>query len=136
MMWKYILAWFGMMFLAIFNGTIRDFVYKPYVEELTAHQLSTIILLILFAAYMWVLAKKMPLQSKSQAWSIGAIWFVMTEIFEFGLVIKQGLSIDEMLHTYNIFDGQFWILIPLWVLVGPSLIYRFVQSYDTSQYDE
>ncbi|MHB1050280.1 MAG: hypothetical protein ACYC09_09400 [Bacteroidota bacterium] len=136
MMWKYILAWFGMMFLAIFNGTIRDFVYKPYVGELTAHQLSTIILLILFAAYTWVLIKKMPLQSASKAWQIGGIWFVMTEIFEFGLVIKQGLSFDEMLHTYNIFDGQLWILIPLWVLVGPFLMYRFIQSYDARQEDE
>jgi hypothetical protein len=132
-MWKYAIAWFGMMFLAIINGTIRDFVYKPYVGELTAHQLSTLILLMLFAAYMWVLAKKMPLQSKSQAWKIGAIWFVMTEIFEFGLVIKQGLSFDEMVHTYNIFDGQLWILIPLWVLTGPVLMYRFVQSYDINR---
>jgi hypothetical protein len=125
-----------MMFLAIINGTIRDFVYKPYVGELTAHQLSTVILLILFAAFIWLLTKKMPLQSKSQALQIGGIWFVMTEIFEFGLVIKQGLSFDEMLHTYNIFDGQLWILIPLWVLVGPFLMYRFVQSYDASQDDE
>ena len=132
MIWKYTVAWLGMMFLAIFNGTIRDFIYKPYVGEFTAHQLSTVILLILFAAYLWLLTRKMPLQSKLQAWSIGAIWFVMTEIFEFGLVIKQGLSFDEMLHTYNIFYGQLWILIPLWVLIGPSLFYRYSQPNNNS----
>lgn len=132
MIWKYMAAWFGMMFLAIFNGTIRDFVYTPYVGELTAHQLSTVILLLLFAAYLWLLTKKMPLQTKSQAWSIGAIWFAMTEIFEFGLVINQGLSFDEVLHTYNIFEGQLWILIPIWVLVGPYLFYCYIQHHNQS----
>lgn len=65
---KYRLAWFGMMALAIINGGIRDVVYKPYVGELPAHQISTVILLILFAGYLWWLTKKWLLQSSRQAW--------------------------------------------------------------------
>ena len=55
MLLKYFLAWFGMMILAILNGGLRDVLYKPRVGDLVAHQISTVILLVLFAAYFRIL---------------------------------------------------------------------------------
>ncbi|MFA6469743.1 MAG: hypothetical protein WCW35_12650 [Bacteroidota bacterium] len=127
MIWKYVIAWFGMMFLAIVNGIVRDFVYKQYVGDLSAHQISTLTLLLLFAPYICWLMRRWKLQSQSQAWIIGMIWFMMTEIFEFGLGIRRGLSTAELLHAYNVLEGQIWILIPLWVLVAPYVFYRYAQ---------
>lgn len=75
MILKYSLAWFGMMILAIINGGIRDFLYKPYLGDLAAHQISTVILMVLFAGYFWFLNTIWPLRSASQAWIIGGIWF-------------------------------------------------------------
>ena len=49
MVLKYFLAWFGMMVLAILNGGLRDLAYKPHVGALPAHQLSTVILIVLLA---------------------------------------------------------------------------------------
>lgn len=125
---KYTIAWFGMMVLAIINGTIRDFFYMPYIGTLAAHQLSTVILLAAFVFYIAWLAKQWPLHSRSQAWIVGIIWFFMTEVFEFGLGLRQGLTMDELLHAYNLFEGELWIIIPIWVLVGPSIVYHYSHS--------
>jgi hypothetical protein len=40
-MWKYVLAWLPMVFIAIGNGAIREGWYGKYLSELQAHQLST-----------------------------------------------------------------------------------------------
>lgn len=128
MILKYVLAWFGMMLLAIINGGIRDFLYKPYLGDLAAHQISTVVLMVLFAGYFWFLTAIWPIRSSSQAWIIGGIWFLMTEVFEFGvgrLIEKDSWS--TLFHAYNVFAGQVWILIPLWVLIGPYVFFRFVQ---------
>ncbi len=49
MLFKYFFAWFGMMVLAIINGGVRDFVYRQRVGGLPAHQISTVVLIVLLA---------------------------------------------------------------------------------------
>jgi len=125
---KYVFAWFGMMMLAIINGGLRDFVYESYVGDLPAHQISTAILMVLFAGYFWLLTTIWPIKSASQACAIGGIWFLMTEAFEFGVGrFIEGGSWSTLFHAYNVFAGQVWIFIPLWVLIGPYVFFRFVQ---------
>lgn len=128
MMLKYFLAWFGMMILAIVNGGLRDFAYKSRVGDLPARQISTIILIILLAGYIRLLTRIWPIKSARQAWIIGAMWFVMTEVFEIGMGLMAGESWSTLLHAYNIFAGQVWIFIPLWVLIGPYVFFRYVQK--------
>ena len=129
MIFKYFFAWFGMMALAIINGGFRDFTYKPYVGGLAAHQISTFVLIVLFAGYFRFLASVWPIRSATQARIIGGVWFLMTEAFEFGMGrFIAGESWDKLLHAYNVFAGQVWIFIPLWVLVGPYVFFRYIQS--------
>jgi hypothetical protein len=129
MILKYFGAWFGMMVLAIINGGFRDLAYKSRVGDLAAHQLSTACLIVLFAAFFWVLIRVWPIESASQAWVIGGMWFLMTVSFEFGMGrFMAGNSWSELLHAYNILEGQVWVLIPLWVLAGPYFFFRFVQG--------
>lgn len=132
MILKYFFAWFGMMILAIINGGLRDFVYKPHVGDLPAHQLSTVILIVLFAGYFWFLTALWPIRSASQAWVIGGMWFVMTEAFEFGVGrFIEGDSWSKLFQAYDIFSGQVWILIPLWVLIGPYVFFRLAKARQT-----
>lgn len=121
---RYTAAWFGMMILAVVNGAIRDFGYKPFTGDLLAHQISTVSLILVFAAYFWLLTSRWRLPSARQAWTVGAIWFILTEGFEFGLGLARGDSWETMLYAYDLSQGQVWILIPLWVLVGPYLFFR------------
>jgi hypothetical protein len=124
MIWKYFLAWFGMMILAILNGGIRDMLYKQYVGTLNAHQISTVTLLALLSVYFWFLIKVMPPKSSRQAWIIGVIWLLMTEVFEFGMGLYFGKTWTELSHVYNIFAGQLWVLIPLWIMIGLPIFYK------------
>lgn len=49
----------------------------------------------------------------------------MTETLEIGMGLKAGQSWSEILQVHNVFTGQLWIFIPLWVLVGPYVFYRY-----------
>jgi hypothetical protein len=133
MMIKYLIAWFGMMILAVLNGGFRDLAYKEYVGDLAAHQISTVILLLLLSGYFWFLIRVWPIESASQAWAIGGTWFLMTEAFEFGMGrLIAGHSWGKLMHAYNLLEGQVWLFIPLWVLIGPYVFFRYVQTKQTA----
>ncbi|MBN1301027.1 MAG: hypothetical protein JW995_07400 [Melioribacteraceae bacterium] len=125
MLIKYFFSWFGLMVIAVLNGGFRDAVYKTWFGDPAAHQISTAILLLMITIYLFFLTRVWPIKSARLAWSVGWMWFIMTEIFEFGmgrLILNK--SWDELFYMYNIFHGQLWLLIPLWVLIGPYVFYR------------
>jgi len=122
---RYLIAWFGMMGLAIANGAARDVGYRARMGDLAAHQISTVILLLLFGGYFWGLFTAWPLASVRQAWEVGTLWLVMTLAFEFGFghwVAGQSWSV--LLQAYRLHKGQLWPLIPLWVWIGPYCFFR------------
>ncbi len=79
----YLLAWVPMIVIAILNATVRETTYSKFVTALQAHQISTLIAVILFAAYIWGLTSLFPLNSSFQAIIIGCLWLVLTVMFEF-----------------------------------------------------
>nr|WP_293301206.1 hypothetical protein [Allomuricauda sp.] len=117
-----------MLILAILNGTLREFGFKKYVGELTAHQLSTVTLLILFAACMGFMVKKFPPESSTQALWLGLFWMVLTLIFEFGFGKLRGNSWGKLLYDYYIWKGRIWVFIPIALAIGPYLFYRFLKN--------
>jgi hypothetical protein len=124
-MLKYILAWFPMLFLAILNGSLRDLVYKKYAGDLTAHQISTVTLIILFAFYIGYIISRFPPVSSTQAILIGTIWVILTLSFEFGFGRYRGNSWLVLFADYNVLKGRIWVLIPVWVLIAPYLFYKY-----------
>lgn len=121
----YILSWLGLVVLAIVNGAIRENVYGPYMSELSAHQLSTLIVLILFSTYIFVMTGIFKIQSTNQSILIGCIWLVMTILFEFvfGHYV-MGNPWQQLFNDYNILEGRVWILILLWTTVAPYTFYK------------
>jgi hypothetical protein len=125
---KYIVAWLGMMALAVANGIVRDKLYGPRVGELAAHQFSTAILLIAFGAYFYGLERLWPIHSRASAWLIGVAWLIMTLLFETALgrlVAREPWQ--RILADYNVLKGRLWILVPLWVLCGPYVVFRLAR---------
>lgn len=122
---RYFLGWFGMVVLAVLNGGLRDILYKSDVGDLPAHQISTVLLLIIFAAYFRLLTSLWPIRSSGEAWTIGFMWLVMTLTFEIVMVrFIAGNPWSTVLHDYNILAGRVWVLIPLWTLIGPYVFFR------------
>jgi len=125
MLFKYFLAWFGMMLMAVLNGGARDLLYKPQFGDLAAHQISTIVLLVLFAAYFGWLTALWRIESAKQAWKIGTMWMLMTLAFEvvLGRVVLS-YPWSRVMHDYNLFAGNIWVLVPIWTLIGPYVFFR------------
>jgi hypothetical protein len=123
-MLTYFLLWFPMLLIAIGNGTLREFVFKKHVPDLTAHQLSTIILIILFVVYIGFVIHRFPPASSRQAIFIGLVWVVLTLIFEFGFGRYRGRSWPQLFEDYNLLKGRIWILIPLWLAIAPYIFFK------------
>lgn len=121
----YAASWIGMVILAILNGAFREKIYKQSMSELSAHQLSTFIGLILFGVYIWFITGIFQIESSKQALVIGGMWIVMTIIFEFvfGHYV-MGHPWHRLFHDYNLFKGRIWLLILIWTAVAPYMFYR------------
>jgi hypothetical protein len=125
----YIAAWFGLMIVAILNGTLRTFGFAKVMPELRAHQVSCFTGILLIGLAVWLLDKKWEIESKNQAFLIGFIWIVMTVIFEFVFghyVMKHPW--ERLLHDYRIDEGRLWILVLLWTAVVPFVVYSIRQT--------
>ena len=124
-MWKYVLAWFPMVAIAIANGVVREAWYGNYLSELAAHQISTLIAVIQFGFYIWFVVSFWRPTSKVQAIAVGLLWLAMTIAFEFAFGhYVAGHSWERLLHDYNLLAGRIWLLVLVWVAVAPYLFFR------------
>lgn len=129
MIWKYVIAWFPMVIIAIANGVVRESCYKPYVGDLLAHQLSTFLLIVLFSLYVWAVGRRWRIESAKQAWRIGGLWLGMTVAFEFGFGhFVAGHPWGRLLHDYNLLAGRVWISVLIWTVVAPYGAYRLLSE--------
>lgn len=124
-MWKYVIAWAPMIFIAIANGIFREKFLVGRLRELAAHQASTGILVILFGIYIWIVTRNWKPESAEQAIFIGLLWLGLTVLFEFlfGHYVA-GHSWSKLFQDYNILKGRVWILILVWVTIAPYIFYR------------
>lgn len=124
-MWRYLIAWVPMVFIAIANGLFREKFFANRLKELHAHQASTATLMILFGIYTWVVLRIWKPESARQAIIIGLIWFVLTVAFEFSFGhYVAGHSWSRLFNDYNLFAGRLWILILIWVAIAPYVFYQ------------
>jgi hypothetical protein len=120
--------WIGLVALAILNAILRENVYGKTISELSAHQLSTFIFVLIIGAYTYFATKIFPLQSSEQALLVGGIWLFMTISFEFifGHYI-MGHSWHKLLNDYNLIEGRVWVVVLVWTFLAPYTLYR-IQS--------
>ena len=122
----YILLWIPMLLIAVANGALREAVLMKWVNNLTAHQISTATLLLFFTLYIGSIIKRFIPHSSSQAIAVGVLWLVLTLSFEFGFGRWRGNTWEKLFADYNIRQGRVWILVPIWVAIAP---YFFYQKY-------
>ncbi len=118
----YLLAWPLMALTGILNGVIRVYGYGPHMSELAGHQVSTLIALLLFLGFVWVLTGIKVPSGRKEALGLGLMWLLLTVLFEFGFGHwVAGHSWETLLHDYDITSGRLWVLVPLWITVLPLL---------------
>ncbi len=131
-MWRHLLLWLllwlPMLALAVANGALRELALRRRLDELRAHQLSTLLLLVLFAVYIGGVLRVWPPASPGEAGAIGSLWLALTLAFE--LLAGHYLSKQSwrrLLADYDLRHGRLWALVPLWVLVAPLLFQRWLR---------
>lgn len=121
---KNFLFWLPMIPIAILNGMLREFVYKDYVGELTAHQISTITGIILISFYIRIIWRYLKIYSKKKAIQTGLLWLLLTIVFEFGFgYFVMGHPFSKLISDYNIFEGRVWALFLLWLVLAPYILH-------------
>jgi hypothetical protein len=122
---RYLLAWFPMILIAAANGALREAWLVPRLGENTARQVSTLLLVGLLAIYIAIVTRTWAIVSGRQAIGIGALWLVLTLVFEFALGRLVGeLSWRQQLAEYDLAAGRLWALVPIWVTVAPYFFFR------------
>lgn len=122
---NYILFWFALVAVGVTNGVVREMTYGRLIPELRAHQLSTLMGMVLSGTAVWVFARYFPIESERTAISVGVIWLALTIAFEFGFGrYVAGHSWKKLLSDYNLFAGRLWLLFLVWLLLLPYLVYK------------
>jgi hypothetical protein len=114
-------GWSLLLVLAILNGGFREEVLATRVATAAAHRWSCLTGILLLGAGMALLFRRWPLASPSEAWRVGGSWAVLTVCFEFGFGWARGASLVALLAQYEVWDGNLWPLVLLWVLGAPRL---------------
>lgn len=123
---KYLLAWPGLLLLAILNGAVREFAYKKTLGELPAQQVSTLTLMILVTVAAWAFNRRWKIETARQALAIGFVWLLLTIAFEFlfGHFVT-GHSWTMLLQNYNIVEGKLWVVFLIWITIVPYCIFKW-----------
>jgi hypothetical protein len=122
---RYLYAWFVLLAVAMINGALRDLTYGKYVSELSAHQLSCLTGILLFAVVIHRYVRRWPFASARQALGVGLFWMALTVAFEFLFFhYVGGHAWAALLANYDLSEGRLWPLILLWVGFAPYLFYR------------
>lgn len=121
---RYLLAWIPMALIGIVNGILRETTYGKKMPELRAHQLSSLLGILFFGGYVWLLTARWQIASAAQALAIGFSWLVMTVLFEFAF----GRLVDHrewsrLLRDYNLAAGRMWGLVLLWIAFAPYVCF-------------
>ena len=123
-------TWLLFMVIAIINAAFRTAIYKPAIGDLYAHQLSTVIfiVLILLVTYLVFRFSKISL-TDSEAFIIGILWLIFTICFEFlaGHFVFSN-TWEKLLGDYNLLAGRIWILVLVTLLFAPYITKRFLVS--------
>ncbi len=128
MTFSILLTWFLFIPIPIINGFFREKYIKKYTKEITAHQISTIILSAAFLAFVPVTARSfISTASNIELLVVGLSWVDLTILFEFGVghyIIKSPW--EKILADYNIMKGRIWMLFLLVELLAPFIVRMFV----------
>lgn len=123
---KYIwafLIWLSIVPLAILNGGLRQCVLDIYLG-VWSNLVSGVILSVCILALSMLLIPRIKDCHRRDYWIIGAMWVVMTNLFDITLILIGGGSWSDFVEMYDITGGNLWIVVVLMTFFSPVLAGR------------
>jgi len=114
--------WLILAVSAIVVATFRVGVLLPQFGEQTAHQLGTILYLIVQFIIIYLFIRKIRIKDVKTLLGIGFFWVVITVIFEFvfGHYV-MGHPWQKLFADYNLFNSRLWVLVLINNIVSPLI---------------
>ncbi len=124
-----LVAWCFLFGIAFANGAFREFVYRKYLGEWRANQVSCGLGIVLITGAVWAVSRWWPFASSLQAWRTGCLWLGLTVAWEFvfGHFI-MGHPWQRLLGDYAFWRGRLWPLVLAAILVAPALVYSWARK--------
>lgn len=121
MNWKRALyVWLMIAVAESVHGTLRRLFLVPRTGELLSHQIGVVIGSVIIFTIAWLCIRWFGPGSHRQQLQVGALWVVLTLIFEFTLGFFFGYSLDRILSDYNIVQGGLMVFGILFMLFSPA----------------
>ena len=87
---KYVIGWLPLVVIGIVNGVLRQVGYGKYVDELTAHQISTLTGIVLMGLYIWWLSGKWRIVDSAQK------MLTLTQLLSPDSTVKSGITVPTV----------------------------------------
>jgi hypothetical protein len=123
MLGRSLLVWVLILICAVLNGMLRDLVLSPRLGDTVGRAISSILLSAVVLIVTALTLRWMKPTGIKDAFSIGALWLVMTLGFEFvagHYLFKKSWAV--LLEDYNIAQGKIWLLVLITTLLAPVLM--------------
>lgn len=117
---KALALWFGILALAVVNGTLREKVLIPALGNTGGLISSGLLLSVCIFGVALAAAPWYGQLTSNQWWLIGTIWLVPTLMFEFSFgSFIQHKSSAELLEAYAFRGGNLWSLVLIATFIAP-----------------
>jgi hypothetical protein len=118
---RIVLAWLVLLVIGFANGVVRQVGYGRFFSDQTAHHISAATAIAAIGIAVFLLTRAWPLSSPEQAWRVGAVWLVLTFVFETGMGLVAGHPWSQIFGDYAIWEGRLWPLVLAFILAAPRL---------------
>ena len=121
--------WVALAISAIIVAIFRNGVLLPLLGEQSAHQIGTLIFLIVQFLIIYLFIKRINLKENRSALFIGIFWLILTIIFEFlfGHYV-MGHPWERLFADYNILKGRLWSFVLLNDLLAPIISNKIIKN--------
>jgi hypothetical protein len=122
--------WFILAVSAILVATFRVGVLLPQFGEQTAHQVGTLLFLIVQFIIIYLFIRKLRIKDVKTLLGIGFFWVVISVIFEFvfGYYV-MGHPWQKLFADYNLFNGRLWVLVLINNIAAPLMSGKIIKQH-------
>ncbi len=118
---KALMLWLAIMPCAIANGVLREIVTEPLLGSALALPLSGVLLCAMIFAIAYFFIPKIGKGTLATYIIVGMMWFALTNLFDFSMILASGKPISDFLAMFDITTGNLWSLVVVVCLVSPVL---------------
>jgi hypothetical protein len=119
-----VVVWLLIAVAETVHGTLRRLFLVPLIGLKPSSQIGMVIGSGIIFAIAWLSAGWLGLGSFRRQLQVGALWVVLTLIFEFSLGLAFGYTRERILADYNLLAGGLMPLGILFMLFAPTLARR------------